>query len=173
MAARFGKETIGAFERAAVPTSTTAFHGGCTCGSVRYTCSERPLAQLICHCRDCQRASGSAFAASLIVPRDRLWFRGAAMREHVSTAASGASVRRRFCGTCGTPISIFRPQSPRVEFLQAGSLDDPATFRPTCEIWTSRASPWHCYSPDTEKFSEGPADHAVLQPIETYFLNRK
>lgn len=44
------------------------FSGGCACGAIRYECSGEPLASLNGHCRDCQRASGSAFAAILIAP---------------------------------------------------------------------------------------------------------
>lgn len=46
----------------------TPFTDDCACGAIRYTCRAEPLASLNCHCRDCQRASGSAFAAALIVP---------------------------------------------------------------------------------------------------------
>ena len=43
------------------------FLGGCVCGEIRYTCSAEPLLVANCHCRDCQRASGSAFATTLPV----------------------------------------------------------------------------------------------------------
>ena len=46
----------------------TPFSGGCACGAIRYECSAEPLLPLNCHCRDCQRASGSAYAAVLAVP---------------------------------------------------------------------------------------------------------
>jgi hypothetical protein len=46
------------------------FTGGCMCGAIRYECSTEPLAMGICHCRDCQRATGSAFAAALMLPRN-------------------------------------------------------------------------------------------------------
>jgi len=154
-------------------TMSFTFSGGCACGQVRYTCSERPLVQLICHCRDCQRASGSAFAAVVIVPTDRLSFNEGELGEHPVIAESGRTMRRRFCASCGTPISIFRPETPQVEFLTAGSLDDPAVFQPTCEVWMSRADPWHPRHPDTEKFAEGPAAEAVRAPIQAYFAGRK
>ena len=48
----------------------TPFFGGCACGAIRYTCAAAPLFALNCHCRDCQRASGSAFCPVLYVPRD-------------------------------------------------------------------------------------------------------
>lgn len=152
---------------------TETLVGGCACGKVRYRCSERPLAQVICHCRDCQRASGNAFAALLIVPRDRLTFEGAELKEHSVVANSGRTMRRRFCGECGSPVSIFRPETPLIEFLQAASLDDPSIFLPTCEVWVSRASPWHPHLPDTQKFDEGPSADAVRAPIEAYFAGRR
>jgi hypothetical protein len=58
------------------------FTGGCACGAIRYNCSEKPVAQLICHCRDCQRASGSATAASVLVASDRITFEGAEQQYH-------------------------------------------------------------------------------------------
>src|SRR5947208_13941275 len=104
------------------------FSGGCACGKVRYECNEKPLVQLICYCRDCQRASGSAYAAVLIVPRDRLAFTGPELKFHDVTANSGRIMRRGFCSACGSPISIRRPETPQVEMLQAASLDDPSSF---------------------------------------------
>ena len=44
------------------------FTGGCRCGNVRYECTAEPIATLHCHCRDCQYASGGAFATVLLVP---------------------------------------------------------------------------------------------------------
>ena len=43
--------------------------GGCACGSIRYETNGEPVVMLNCHCRDCQRASGSAYAAILVVPK--------------------------------------------------------------------------------------------------------
>ena len=48
--------------------------GGCACESIRYECTEEPIVQVICHCRACQRASGSAFAAIMMVAADRISF---------------------------------------------------------------------------------------------------
>jgi hypothetical protein len=48
--------------------------GGCACRNVRYECTEDPIVKLICHCRDCQRASGSAFAAIMMMAADKFRF---------------------------------------------------------------------------------------------------
>jgi hypothetical protein len=43
--------------------------GGCACGAIRYACEGEPTLMFNCHCRDCQRASGSAYAAITIFPK--------------------------------------------------------------------------------------------------------
>jgi len=150
----------------------SAFAGGCACGRIRYECSEQPIVQLICHCRDCQRASGSAFAALLAVPSDRLKFSGSELKYHSLKADSGRTMRRGFCSECGSPVSIRRPETPLIEFLQAASLDDPSKFDPTCEVWVSSADPWHTIHSATQKFDQNPAAEAVRGPIEAYFAAR-
>lgn len=66
--------------------------GGCTCGAVRYELSEEPIFQLICHCADCQKASGSAFAEVLIVATDRLSMFGKEPKFFEVKAESGRSM---------------------------------------------------------------------------------
>jgi hypothetical protein len=78
--------------------------GGCACGKVRYECREKPMVQLICHCRDCQQASGSAYAAVLFVPSDRLQFTRTEPKYHEVEAATGRRIQRGFCGDCGSPV---------------------------------------------------------------------
>jgi hypothetical protein len=150
---------------------TQKLTGGCACGSIRYECSEEPLLQLICHCRDCQHASGSAYAAVLLVPSDRLKFTGAEPKYHAVKADSGRTMRRGFCGECGSPVSARRPETPLIEFLCAASLDDPSKFSPSCEVWVSRADPWHHLHPHTQKFEQG-LSAAARAPVEAYFAAR-
>ncbi len=152
---------------------TDTITGGCACGAVRYACSERPLAQLICHCRDCQRASGSAFAASLVFPTDRITFNDGELKAYSVTSAAGRSMQRLFCPACGSPVAVARPETPAIRFVQAASLDDPSVFSPSCEVWLSRAAPWHPQLADTLKCDEAPAPEAVAEPIAAYFAARR
>ena len=80
--------------------------------------------------------------ALLIVPCDRLSFTGTEPRYHQVKAESGGTMRRYFCTDCGSPVSIRRPETPQIEFICASSLDEPSQFVP-CEVWMSRALPWH------------------------------
>jgi|EndMetStandDraft_8_1072994.scaffolds.fasta_scaffold798073_1 hypothetical protein len=152
------------------------FTGGCACGAIRYKCSEKPVAQLICHCRDCQRASGSATAASVLVASDRITFEGAEQKYHTVTTDSGNRLSRGFCPTCGSPVSARwegNPMYARLGAIAAGSLDDPSWFLPTFEDWTSRAYAWHSYLPDTLKFAERPTPEAFRNQVEAYFEARR
>ena len=146
--------------------------GGCACGRVRYVCDAPPLVQMICHCRDCQRASGSAFASVMVVPTDRLDLTGGPLGSHAVRTGTGRTLERRFCPGCGAPGAAFRPETPAITFLHVASLDDPSAFAPTLEVWMSRAAPWHPVHPGTVKFPEGPDAQLVLGPIAAYFAGR-
>ena len=150
--------------------------GGCACGAVRYKCSEKPIIQLICHCRDCQRASGSATAAVLLVASDRVTFEGAEQTFHTLKTAAGNLLSRGFCSTCGAPVSArWEGDSmyAKLRAIHAGSLDDPSIFSPTIEDWVSRAHRWHSFHPDTQKFEEKTTPEAVRDPVLAYFAARQ
>ena len=146
--------------------------GGCACGAIRYRSDEEPIVQLLCHCGDCQRSSGSAFGAAVIVPGDRLTFTAGQPVFYEVRAQSGNAIQRGFCGQCGSPVCARKPGNALIQFLQASSLDDPARFAPTVELWTSRAQPWHPLHPDTLKFEEGPPPALIRGRIEAYFAGR-
>ena len=55
---------------------TQKLSGGCACGAIHYDCNADPLIMFNCHCRDCQRASGSAYAAIVVVPKAAVQMRG-------------------------------------------------------------------------------------------------
>jgi hypothetical protein len=122
-----------------MPDVTLPFTGGCACGAIRYTCSAAPVAMINCHCRDCQRSTGGAFASAALVRADTLTLTGEP-RMHALTAASGNEISRAFCGTCGSPV--FSKLARNLIGVKAGSLDDATWFRPTIDVWTRSAQPW-------------------------------
>jgi hypothetical protein len=106
---------------------------------------------LNCHCRDCQRASGSAYAAILIVPADGLRLNGE-LRYHAVASERNTRIERGFCATCGSPVAGRLGARSDVVFLQAASLDDPSMFSPEMNIWTRSAPPWHHLDPKLPSF---------------------
>ncbi|MGV1014801.1 MAG: GFA family protein [Methyloceanibacter sp.] len=130
--------------------------GGCACGAVRYEAGAAVL-MMNCHCRSCQRASGSAYAAFVVVPKDSFQPTGE-LRYYECTGGSGKKVRRGFCPTCGSPVAIEVDVAPGIVALLAGSLDTPSAHSPAMDIFTLSAQPWDHMSPDTRKVAGGIAE---------------
>jgi len=130
------------------------FAGGCACGAVRFECGAEPVMSFNCHCRDCQRASGTAYASGLLVPADAFRFTQGSPKYHAATADSGRAVGRGFCGECGSPVVATQEGYP-IFIIYAASLDDPSWHRPTMDMFTSSAQPWDHLDPGLQKFSKG------------------
>jgi hypothetical protein len=131
------------------------FTGGCLCGTIRYECSAEPIFMGNCHCRDCQRATGSAFAAALLVPRAAVAIAGE-VKYHEVIGDSGATVGRGFCPNCGSRL-FSQPPNPALMGILAGSLDDPSGFQPGMDIYTASAQPWDYMNPDLPKCATLPS----------------
>lgn len=125
--------------------------GGCACGAVRYASTGAPLFALNCHCRDCQRETGSAYAPVLGVPRAGFALTRGTPRYFDVTADSGSITRRAFCGDCGSALYGKPRGHPDVITIRAGSLDDPRAFRPSGDIYVARAQPWDYMNPELPK----------------------
>ena len=125
--------------------------GGCACGAIRYEVQADPVAMLNCHCRDCQRGSGTAYGAFLAVPKGAVEVRGEP-RYYRTVGKSGRAVERGFCVTCGCPVMT---RLERVIALPAASLDDPSVYKPTMDIFTESAHAWDHMGPTTKKLPGG------------------
>jgi hypothetical protein len=99
-----------------------------------------------CHCRDCQRGSGSAFVAVMVVPASTLKIEGP-VKYYESKADSGNNFTRGFCPeSTGDPLAM----------VTAASLDDPSQFQPTLDFFTSSAQAWDHMNPKLTKFPKQP-----------------
>ena len=131
------------------------FTGGCACGAIRYACAGPVKLSLNCHCRDCQRASGSAFISGIIVANDTFTFTRGEPTYYSVTADSGTTTTRGFCARCGSPLIVRTLASPHTVAIAAGSLDDPSWHRPTVDIWVGSAQPWDVLNPALQSFPKG------------------
>ena len=125
----------------------TALSGGCACGAVRYACTAEPMFALNCHCRDCQRETGSAYAPILAVPSAAFAVTHGSPAYFDVTADSGYVTRRAFCARCGS--TLFGEPGSRTDMvtIRAGNLDDPSIFRPTRNVFVASAQPWDHMDP--------------------------
>jgi hypothetical protein len=104
-------------------------HGGCICGGVRYVVQAPPLRVTICHCKFCQRATGSAYMVEPVFCLEDLRItRGAPATYAHRSEGSGKLVYIHFCGACGTKLYMNFDRFAEVCGVYAGTFDDPNWF---------------------------------------------
>ena len=106
-------------------TKVAIWKGGCLCGAIRYEANVSDSENLYCHCRMCQRWTGSVVAASAIIPKAELRITKGEPKYY----RSSSFVERGFCQDCGSPL-FFRPIKDDWLSIQTGTLDDPELAPP-------------------------------------------
>jgi hypothetical protein len=128
--------------------------GGCACGAIRYETAADPIVMVNCHCRDCQRAVGTAYAAVMVIPAASVTLRGEP-RHSKTVGEAGKWVERGFCPICGSPVTVKLERFPDAIGFQAASLDDPKQYKPGLDLFTTSAQPWDHMQPETQKLPKG------------------
>jgi len=132
--------------------------GGCLCGEIRYEIGAPLGPAILCHCSQCRRASGSAFAANASVRAEALTL--TAGHHALAEIESSPGKTRTFCHHCGSPIYTTHTARPGVRRIRLGTLDPDATPipPPVAHIWLASRAPW--YAPPEadglERFDEEP-----------------
>ena len=99
--------------------------GGCLCGALRYEAAVSESENWYCHCRMCQKATGSVVSTSAIIKKSQLrMLKGTAKFYQSST-----DIERGFCANCGSPM-FFRPIKEDWISILSGTLDDPEVAPP-------------------------------------------
>ena len=122
---------------------TTPLTGGCLCGAIRYTIDAEVTTLRACHCRNCQRHTGTGGSVNAVLPSAAFRITKGATRKYDDSATqSGRTLSRHFCAECGSPI--FSQRNPDAGFLvvRAGSLDDSSGMKIAGHIWTATAPAW-------------------------------
>lgn len=120
-----------------------AMEGGCACGAIRYKLAEPPIIVHACHCRDCQRITGSAFVINLWIERKFVEAAGQPPKSFKLAGGSGQTHEVFFCGDCGTYVwSRYHGAPGDALFVRAGTLDHPEAVKPDVHIFTRSKLPW-------------------------------
>lgn len=98
--------------------------GRCACGALVIETDAEPLVAAACHCKACQRRTGSPFGAAVYYPRDEVTISGAAV-EFARPTDTGGVMRNRFCPTCGTTLFWTIDARPGHIGVALGNIDDP------------------------------------------------
>jgi hypothetical protein len=117
--------------------------GGCDCRYVRYRMTTAPLFVHCCHCRWCQRETGSAFALNAMIEADRVQLLGAEPEIVDTPSASGLGQKIARCPRCRIAVwSHYAGAGPMVRFVRVGTLDQPDHLPPDIHIFTESKQPW-------------------------------
>lgn len=133
-----------------------SIQGGCACGAIRYDCAAKPVASFNCHCRACQRFTGSAYISGVVVPTTAFRLLQGEPTYYKAHGDSGGEISRGFCARCGSPVVARFSNRPEVVAIPAASFDDPSRHKPEVDIYTSSAQPWDYMNPDLPKFPQAP-----------------
>jgi len=130
--------------------------GSCLCGQVQYTANTDPAIIAVCHCKNCQRQTGTAFSVIVGIPKSALSIQGK-LKRFSDTGDSGQTVDRNFCPECGSPIISNVAVMPELTFIKAGTLDDTSWLDPRMHIYCDSAQRWSAIPEHSRKFPRMPA----------------
>ena len=139
----------------------TAINGGCYCGKLRYTADIDESRVIVCHCRDCQLFSGSAYRLSA-------WAEPGAFEvtqgtpQHIDKTADSGKVRRMlYCADCGSHLCSLPADSEEAGAfvsIRLATADNFHNFKPVAEIYTASRVPWLEDMPGMASFERMPGD---------------
>jgi len=142
-----------------------AMEGGCACGQVRYRLRSGPLFVHCCHCKDCQRQTGSAFVLNALIETDRVEATGQTTLFKMPTD-SGRPHDVARCPECGTAVWSHYGGLHVLRFVRVGTLDDPTALPPDVHIYTRSKQPWVALPPEVPAF-EAYYNSKTLWPAES------
>jgi hypothetical protein len=136
--------------------------GGCSCGEIRYRLASEPMFVNCCHCRNCQRQTGTAFVLNLLIEADRVELIAGEPRVVPVPRDDGSEQLIWRCPTC--QVAVWSEYGrPEVRFVRAGTLDDPSWVEPGAHIFTRTRVPW-VELPEAAPAFEVYYDSATLWP---------
>ncbi len=138
--------------------SSGALQGGCQCGAIRYEVRGGPIDLYVCHCRECQKQSSSAFGVSVGVRSADLVVLAGTPRVWTRPAAVQGTLDCAFCPTCGTRVWHGDLARDATVSVKGGSLDAPPDLSRAKHIWTSRRLPGVVIPDGVETHAQEPPD---------------
>jgi hypothetical protein len=125
--------------------------GRCLCGAVQVTARAAPVRMAQCHCRDCQRASGTGHTSNALFKETDVEISGET-KGYAVIADSGSTLTRYFCPTCGSRMFGRNSARPGAIILPAGVFDDSDWFEPQMALYAARRPSWDPERADIPNF---------------------
>lgn len=128
--------------------------GSCLCGTVRFEITGRIGPVVYCHCSQCRKANGTAFAANANVRQTNMAFLSG--RDRVNEYESSPGKYRAFCSRCGSPIYSRTTSDSDHLRVRLGTLNEDPGRRSLAHCWVSSKAPWFDITDGLAQFPEGP-----------------
>jgi hypothetical protein len=129
----------------------TPLTGGCNCGKVRFRMEVAPIVTHCCHCRTCQKVSGSAFLVNTMLESEHITLL-AGTPETFEGMASHPVAR---CADCGLTLWSYHPHfGDAIAFIGVGTLDASERLQPEAHYFTRSKHPWVNLPPNVPAFAE-------------------
>jgi len=119
----------------------STFVATCGCGQLTARCTGDPVRISVCHCLECQRRSGSVFAAQARWPTTNVEITGN-FNEWTRLADSGSPATFRFCPNCGATVAYVTATLPDAVAIPIGAFADPNFPPPSFSVYEERKHPW-------------------------------
>jgi hypothetical protein len=129
--------------------------GRCLCGAVTYVINAKPIRMTQCHCKDCQRASGTGHMSLASFKKEDVAMRGTTA-SYGATADSGNTTTRHFCPKCGSCVYGESSARPGIVGVSVGCVDDNAWFSPQAVVFTKGRPGWDRTATDVPNFEAMP-----------------
>ena len=129
--------------------------GRCLCGAVTYQIKGKPARMAACHCKDCQRSSGTGHMSLAFFQQADVSISGETS-SYPATADSGNVNTRHFCPTCGSRMFSYNSARPGVIGIAVGSTDDNSWFGAQAVVYTRRRAAWDVTAEDVPNFDTMP-----------------
>jgi hypothetical protein len=118
------------------------FSGGCLCGAIRYEVDAEPKRIANCHCDDCRKATGAAYATNIFVDEAAVVVTQGAPKSFNHTADSGNTMTKQFCDNCGSQLFGFSSGGSGLKSVKVGSIDDASFVQPGLNLFLKHAAPF-------------------------------
>lgn len=129
--------------------------GHCLCGAVNYTINSEPVRMGQCHCKDCQRASGTGHMSLAFFAEKDVSIEGETA-EYASAADSGNINTRRFCSQCGSRLFGSNSARTGVIAVAVGTLNDNSWFQSQAIVYNKDKPAWDLMASDVPCFETMP-----------------
>ena len=130
--------------------------GHCECRTVRFTIDGDIEDYSHCHCSQCRRLHGAAYATFAGVKLDG--FRYTDGEDQVSEYASSDKNDRWFCAVCGSNIACFARDEPDMLYVAMSAIEGHPALPEVYHIFVGSKAPWHEITDDAPQYETAPSD---------------